>query len=130
MCIRDSSYADIFQMSRGYNDLRDVLYDQAHNDYLHIWLEQGLVGLSLWMAFLVFSIYTAVLGLANSSSTLINAIVISGVIVVFAALLQSLVGFNLHIINIRFYFFAIIALIIAAPRVSQRKSKIGNSILV
>ena len=117
-------------MSRGYNDLRDVLYDQAHNDYLHIWLEQGLVGLSLWMAFLVFSIYTAVIGLANSSSTLINAIVISGVIVVFAALLQSLVGFNLHIINIRFYFFAIIALIIAAPRVSQRKSKIGNSILV
>lgn len=125
-----NSYADVFQAYRGYSDLREVVYDQAHNDYLHIWLEQGLLGLFFWVAFLVLGVRSAVLESAKTSSTLINAVVMSGVIVIVAALLQSLVGFNLHIINIRFYFFAIMALIIASATCSQRKSTSVSAILV
>ena len=125
-----NTYAEVFQMNRGYFDLRDVIYDQAHNDYLHIWLEQGLVGLCLWLAFVALSIRCAMLGLAKTSSTLVYAVVIAGIVVVVAALVQALVGFNLHIVTIRFYFFAIMALIVASPTISQNKSRDGRILLV
>jgi len=38
------SYAIVFQIFREDADLRTVIYDQAHNDYLHIFLEQGFIG--------------------------------------------------------------------------------------
>lgn len=125
-----NSYTEVFQMNRDNSGLREVLYDQAHNDYLHIWLEQGLIGLLLWLVFLVFGIRSAVRGSTKTPSTLVNAVVLAGTIVLVAALIQSLVGFNLHIINIRFYFFAIMALIIATPTISQRKNRANSSILV
>jgi len=47
-----NSYADVFQIIRPYQEFRQVLYNQAHNDYLHILLEQGILGLSFWLLFL------------------------------------------------------------------------------
>ena len=43
------SYGTVFQLFREHTDLRQVAYNQSHNEYLHIWLEQGIIGLILWL---------------------------------------------------------------------------------
>ncbi len=125
-----NSYADVFQTVRGYEDFRQVLFNQAHNDYLHIWLEQGLLGLSLWLGLLMLAIRNAYIGIANTTSTLVSATLISSLVVIFAALAQSLVDFNLQILNIRYYFFVIISLLFSVPTIRQRKGTPENSVLV
>jgi len=125
-----NSYADVFQIVRGYEDFRQVLFNQAHNDYLHIWLEQGLLGLSLWLGFLVLAIRNAYVSLANTTSTLVSATLISSLVVILAALAQSLVDFNLQILNIRYYFFVIISLLFSVPTIRQKKGTPDNSVLV
>jgi len=44
-------------------------------------------------------------------------------IVIFAALLQSLVDFNLHILSVRLYFFLSIALLLSLPHVEHKKRR-------
>jgi len=114
------SYAIVFQVFREYTDLRQVIYDQAHNDYLHIWLEQGLIGLLFWFGFLYLAVNRALLSIKNHPSRFVVSLSYAGLIVIVAALLQALVGYNLQIINIRSYFFVIIALLFAAPKIKHK----------
>jgi O-antigen ligase len=116
-----NSYATVFQALRGDNEFREVLYNQAHNDYLHIWLEQGLLGLILWLSLMFLILKHAWLAFKFTSSSLVSATMIAASVVILAALLQSLVGFNLQILNIRFYFFVIIGLIYAVPKIRHKK---------
>lgn len=122
-----NSYADVFQIHRGYQDFRQVIFNQSHNDYLHIWLEQGLIGLVLWLGLLALAFRSAYAGIKSNASTLVSAILISVLIVVLAALSQSLVDFNLQIVNIRVYFFAIMSLAFSVPAIRQRKRGSENS---
>ena len=105
------SYATVFQIVREHAPLRQVTYAQSHNYYLHIWLEQGLIGLSLWLGFIVLVVKTAIRSLSHSRSSMTRSTTIACLIVIIAALLQSLVDFNLQKLNIRIYFFVIIAMI-------------------
>jgi len=125
-----NSYADVFQIFRGYQDFRQVVFNQSHNDYLHIWLEQGLLGLALWLGFLMLLIRMACINIVNTSSNLVRATLISVVVVSLAALAQSSVDFNLQILNIRYYFFAIMSLVFSVPAIRQRKGAPNNSVLV
>jgi len=114
-----NSYADVFQVFRGYQDFRQVLYNQAHNDYLHIWLEQGLLGLVLWLSLIVVILRSAYRSMNNTVSTLTQATMVSVLLVMFAALAQSIVDFNLQILNIRYYFFVIMSLAFSVPAISR-----------
>jgi len=125
-----NSYADVFQVFRGYEDFRQVLFNQSHNDYLHIWLEQGLLGLMLWLGFLVVLLRAAHQGIVNTTSSLVSATLICTIIVILAALLQSAVDFNLQILNIRYYFFVIISLAYSVPAIRQRKGTPTKPLLV
>ncbi|MEM7357717.1 MAG: O-antigen ligase family protein [Pseudomonadota bacterium] len=113
------SYGTVFQVFREQADLRDVVYNQSHNQYLHIWLEQGILGLLLWLSVMVLTIRHALISLRKTKSTLIAAVLLSSLVVVSAALLQAGVDFNLQLINIRSYFFVAVAIIFAAPYVRQ-----------
>jgi len=115
------SYASVFQILREYEGFRQVTFDQSHNDFLHIWLEQGLLGLSVWLLFLFVTIRSALRSLVKAESSLITAVLLSAIIVIIAALMQSMVDFNLQISNIRCYFFVIIAVVFAAPTVRHRR---------
>jgi len=100
------SYQVVFQVFREFADLRNtVVYDQAHNDYLHLWLEQGLVGLLLWLMLVALVLIKAIRKCIELKSTLAISLLVSGCVVVSAALIQSLVDYNLQIMNIRCYFF-------------------------
>ena len=114
------SYATVFQMVRGYTDFRQVLYNQAHNDYLHIWLEQGLIGLVLWLSLLLYTLRTAYKSFLLTRSSLVSSCLLAAAMVIIAAMLQSFVDFNLQIPNIRWYFFVIIATVFAVPAAGYR----------
>jgi hypothetical protein len=125
-----NSYADVFQAFRGYQDFRQVVFNQAHNDYLHIWLEQGLVGLALWVGLLAIVLMTAFRGFSTSASQLSQAVLISVSVVLIAALAQSAVDFNLQILNIRVYFFVIMSLVFSVPAIRHRKRAPGTPVPV
>jgi len=115
------SYGTMFQLFREYADLRQVSYNQSHNEYLHIWVEQGLLGLLLWLVMLVLVIRQALQVLPKIQSDFLRVVIIAASIGFIAAILQAGVGFNLQIVNIRCYFFVIIALIFCAPHIQHRK---------
>lgn len=113
------SYATVIQVFREYDLSRQVVFDQSHNHYLHIWLEQGLIGLLLWLGFLSATLIYAVRELPRSASSLVKTVLMAALIVIVAALLQAMVDYNLQIMNIRCYFFAIMAAVFAAPKIKQ-----------
>ena len=115
------SYATVFQIIREHAPLREVIYDQSHSYYLHLWLEQGLVGLLLWLSFVGLAFLTAYKALKNSTSTMLRSLQFACIIVLISALMQSFVDFNLQILNIRLYFFVIIALIYCGTNLRKRR---------
>ena len=115
------SYATVFQIIREHAPLREVIYDQSHSYYLHLWLEQGLVGLLLWLSFIGLAFLTAYKALKNSTSTMLRSLQFACIIVLISALMQSFVDFNLQILNIRLYFFVIIALIYCGTNLRKRR---------
>ena len=117
------SYGTVFQILREYSDLRQVVFNQSHNEYLHIWLEQGLIGLTLWLVLLALVFHSALRSLPRTVSGLTTAVLASSILVLIAALVQAMVDFNLQIMNIRIYFFAIMALIFAVPSINRDKRK-------
>ena len=113
------SYATVFQFFREYTDLRQVVFNQSHNDYLQLWLEQGLIGLLLWVAIIVMILRRAISSIIHANSRYVISVTLSAVIIIIAGLLQAGVDFNLQIINIRSYFFVIIALIFVMPTIHK-----------
>ncbi len=118
-----NSYADVFQLFRQDHALRPLLYNQAHNDYLHIFLELGLVGLLLYLTFLFVLLKTLIKVVRVHKDAFICATASMCIAVISAALLQSIVGFNLQVLNIRFYFFAIIAVVLVLPTMSSESPR-------
>lgn len=109
------SYAQVFQYFRDYAELRQVVFDQSHNHYLQLLLEQGVVGLLLWLALLAMVGKRAISVIRKSKSRLIVSAAAAISLLLVAALVQSLVDFNLQIINLRCFFFVLIGLILALP---------------
>ena len=114
------SYAIVFQSLREFADLRLVIYDQAHNDFLHLLLEQGLIGLLLWLSFIFITIRFAINSCLTSQSTMVKSVLFACLVVVSALLIQSLVDYPLQIMTIRCYFFVIIATMFAVPSIRHQ----------
>lgn len=121
-----NSYATVFQTVREYSDVRQLVYDQSHNDYLHIWLEQGLLGLILWLMIIVVTLRQALHACWHTRSLLVRSTSLASIVVIVAALLQSFVDFNLQIINIRYYFFVIMALVFSISSINHRKGALNE----
>ncbi len=116
-----NSYATVFQLFREHDSLRQVIYNQSHNEFLHLWMEQGIVGLLLWLSVLGLVFRHLIRSMRTTSSSLVRGVLIACTCVLSAAILQSFVDFNLQIINIRFYFFVIMGIAFAAPAVKYRR---------
>ncbi len=116
------SYGVVFQAVRDHVELRQVIYNQAHNEYLHILVEQGVVGLSLFLIFLFSTAYCAVQTLTDNRSNLVRVSTLAAVFAAISALVQALVDFNLQVMNVRWFFFVAVAIIFAAPSIRHRHS--------
>lgn len=115
------SYSTVFQVYRVEADLRQVVFAQSHNYFLHIWLEQGLVGLLIWGAIIVLSMLAMIKNHKLQSSSLSSASLLAVLICVLAALVQSMVDFNLQAMNLRAYFVVLLGLSYAIPSIKHRK---------
>lgn len=115
------SYGTVFQLFREQADLRDVVYAQSHNHYLHLWLERGLVGLLLWLTIITLAFIKIKRAILKSKSALVVSVLLASMTVFIAALIQSIVDFNLQILNMRAYFFFILAIMFAAPHISHKR---------
>ena len=115
------SYVTVFQIFRTDVELREVVFAQAHNHYLHLWLERGFIGLVLWLITIGLVIVQCLAKLKNVTSSLIRSVLIAGLIVMISALTQSLVDYNLQNLNIRFYFFVMLGVMYSAPYVKHKK---------
>lgn len=115
------SYVTVFQIFRADVDLREVVFAQSHNHYLHLWLERGLIGLALWLTIFALIIVQCLAKLKNVTSSLIKSVLVAGLIILISALTQSLVDYNLQNLNIRFYFYVMIGVMYSAPYVKHKK---------
>ncbi len=113
------SYRTVFQIARGEADLRQVVFAQAHNHYLHLWLERGAIGLVLWLSLFWVTIRQAYMASTLSPSRLVRGTMLATMIVIIAALIQSLVDYNLQVLNIRVYFLVVIAVVFSAQQLKH-----------
>lgn len=107
------SYSTVFQYYRGDNELRNVIFDQSHNEYLHLWLEQGLIALIAWLTILVATCLITWRRMIASSSNLTKSIMLSVLIVLLITVLLSMVDFGTQIVRIRLLGFVTMALTFA-----------------
>jgi len=114
------SYALVFQAYRDYSPLREVVFDQAHNYWLTIWLEQGLPGLIIQISIAVLAIKKSISNLRNERSTLVNGVSLACLFTLICAIIQSLVDFNLQVVNLTSVYFLTIALVYLAPCISRK----------
>lgn len=73
------------------------LYDLAHNDYLQIFLEAGILGTSLLLIYLLFAIIRSLKLLRNGENRLSRSIGFAVLMAVLSLLIHSAVDFNLQI---------------------------------
>lgn len=117
------SYALVFEYFRVGTELRDVIFDQAHNDWLHLTLEQGVVGLliSVGIFSLAFKRLNAYVSQTRSRYRL--SLLVSIFAVICVVVLQSLVDFNTQIVRIRLFLFVVLTLIFVLSQYDRRKPK-------
>jgi O-antigen ligase len=120
------SYAMVFQLYRENAPLREVVFDQSHSYWLTIWLEQGLPGLLLQIAIVVLGLYQAIKNLSRRTGTFVNAISLACLFVMLCCIIQSLVDFNLQVVNLRSLFFLVVALVYIAPCLYDGRSTNGG----
>ena len=101
-----------------------LLWDQAHNDFVQVASDTGLLGLALWLTVGVASAWRA-LRLIDDQQTASNRGI--GVAALMASVcmgLHSMVDFNLHIPANALTFAILLALVWAVPE--QRRSRPGK----
>ncbi|MDP3467088.1 MAG: O-antigen ligase family protein [Daejeonella sp.] len=95
--------------------------EYAFNDFLHIFVENGLIGLLLFLLFL-YIIYKEVLKQKNTNSYLAGAI--SGSVFI---LISSLFSYPFEMISIRFLFFFFLIIIMSSICVNNNSYKLNYS---
>jgi O-antigen ligase len=84
------------------------IYDHAHNDYLELFLETGLVGTVLLAAFGAFLIYFVFKTPLTGRKGVLRAAALSSA---FAMMVHSIFDFNLHILSNMLVFGAVLGII-------------------
>ena len=103
----------------------DFTVDKAHNDYLQLLAETGVIGFGLMIWFLVSIFRCAVPKIRNWPSDINGAVTLSAVISISGLLVHSLVDFNLEIPANALLFYSLCAVAVIEPRFrnSRRDSK-------
>lgn len=113
--------------------------EQAHNDYLQILADAGLIGL-LIAAFFVFQLFRGGLKNAKTPNTFRRGVALGALAGCFAIMVHSLFDFVLHTTAVTYLFVTLVALVVAsgnkfidepddaAPRRRRSKSKSSASV--
>lgn len=107
------TYQNIFPLYRSV-PLRPLLYDHAHNDYLELVSEQGLVGLVLLGVALAGVLYKVAARYRNRHDSLMRGVLFGSLTGIVAALIHATVEFNFHVPANAAYFYALLGIGMAA----------------
>ena len=95
-------------------------YDHAHNDYLELLSELGVIGFSFLSAFTLLSLWRS-LALRNPASDFVRAMGFAGFMGAISLLIHSTVDFNLQIPANAMLFIATLAIPFVARPVGARR---------
>lgn len=95
-------------------------YNHAHNDYLEIAADTGLIGLALLLAIAAHSFWTAIRLIRDRTHPMLRSAGFATVMSVTAMALHAMVDFNLHIPANAITFCVMLALPSAAQRLGAR----------
>ena len=85
-----------------------LIYDHAHNDYMEFFLETGLIGTSLLLAFAALLIYRVVNNPLRGRKSILRAAALSSV---FTMMVHSIFDFNLHILSNMLIFASVLGMV-------------------
>jgi O-antigen ligase len=94
----------------------DLLVDKAHNDYLQLLAETGVVGFAIVIWFLVAGFRTALPKIRQWPSNVNGAVALVAVVGISGILVHSLVDFNLEIPANALLFYVLCAVAAIEPR--------------
>ncbi len=117
------TYGTVFEMFRNDDGLRSIIYDQAHNQFIHVLLEQGIIGLALFVGVLACSLQMSLSSLANTPSRYRHCLLLVSLAVCFGVIFQSMFDFNLQIVRFRIFFFVFLALPFVLAKYDQKTKR-------
>lgn len=106
------SFYSVFSAFRDL-DIGHSYYNYAHNDYLQFWAEYGIIGLSLLMAFIFFTLRENLFVLKKSRNPLKRTFAYTSLYSSVVLAIHSIVDFPLHIPGYTVLYLAIISVNVA-----------------
>ncbi len=98
-------------------------WDHAHDDYVQVACDTGLVGLALWLAVGVASLARALRLLNDGQSRMNRGVAVAALMALCCIGLHSVVDFNLHIPSNALVFTVLLALVWAVPAETGRRRR-------
>jgi O-antigen ligase len=105
-------------------------WDHAHNDYVQVAVDLGLVGLTMWVGIGVYSMRKLWPLLLDSADRVDRGVAIAALMALFCLGLHSVVDFNLHIPATALTLSMLLALVWAMPalpKTRRRRSSTQNT---
>ena len=106
--IGDGNFQYIFPLFDTGINKKSVLH--AHNDYLEMLVEQGVIGFSLFAIAVILALKNALSSLINSRKNRENAFAISSVMAISGFMAHGLIDFNFQVPSNAMYLFVFIAI--------------------
>jgi O-antigen ligase len=98
-------------------------WDHAHNDYVQVAVDMGLVGLTMWVGIGVFSLFRLWPLLGDSADRTDRGVAVAVLMVLCCLGIHSMVDFNLHIPANAVSLSALLALLWALPGLPKQSRK-------
>lgn len=116
------NYQWIFTMYKD-EQLRFATYDHAHNDYLQVLLEQGIIGFFLLAIAVGIVTYKIIRGYMVRRDPLIKGVLFGSLMVIIFMGMHATVEFNFRIPANAMYFYIILGLGLAAAQLDRSKRR-------
>ncbi len=98
----------------------DLFYEHAHNDFLEIAIEQGLIGLALFLGLVGWLLYRTYRVYRERHDRLARGVSLGVILAGLSLLGHSMIDFNLQIPANLYWFFALLTAGVCAGRISHQ----------
>jgi len=101
--------------------LRPLVYDHAHNDYLELLAEYGIMGSALFAIAMLYAINIIINGYMQCRDRRLRGLVLGALLGILSFLIHGLVDFNFHIPANAAYFYALIGIAMSASCCNEKE---------
>ncbi|HRH91423.1 MAG TPA: O-antigen ligase family protein, partial [Agitococcus sp.] len=93
-----SGVGGFYSIFPSYRDNRSQsFYDFAHNDYLQLWIEYGLIGLSLFGLIVILSFIKALKAQQHRHTAILKGMGFAAMMAIISSMIHATTEFNFHI---------------------------------